>query len=93
MGRLGLMGACLQEPHMIHLGIHLRNVETKASEENFKTTQKDTKLQNKGEDSPILDPVAQNTGTSFSQSPFIWLKRDKQEAQGSFVHCQLDAQL
>lgn len=33
--------------HRIHLGIHLRNVGTKAFEESFKTTQKDTKQPNK----------------------------------------------
>lgn len=33
--------------HRMHLGIHLRNVEIKAFEETFQTTQKDTQLQNK----------------------------------------------
>lgn len=42
-GQAGLPRAA----HRMHLGIHLRNVEIKAFEETFQTTQKDTQLQNK----------------------------------------------
>lgn len=42
-GQAGLPRAA----HRMHLGIHLKNVEIKAFEETFQTTQKDTQLQNK----------------------------------------------
>lgn len=83
--------------HRMRLGIHLRNVEIRAFEEAFQTTRKNTVAEQMRRQLPPTPTstlsLAHNTGTPFSPSPLIWLKKDKQDARDSFVHCQIDAQV